>query len=193
MPFFLVQNIIYKGYCVPPSYHTNFYSKILNWVNRFVQARFLNNISQSYSVAHWQSVCFSPRGSPVQILRLENSGKRKKVLQSVYSESKGPTGRSQIFQMLSDSPIAYSLEPTTALAFRGGPNIRATWPTSRSLLLKCESNLIYKVKPSFQSCIWNFLTSKFLGQVQYDVTIYIECSFLIWFLCQNQLFTSGIS
>ena len=67
----------------------------------------------------------------------------------VYSESKGPTGRSQIFQMLSDSPIAYSLEPTTALAFRGGPNIRATWPTSRSLLGLWESNLIYVVETSF--------------------------------------------
>jgi hypothetical protein len=54
----------------------------------------------------------------------------------LYSESKGPTGRSQIFQMLSDSTIAYSQEPTTAPAFRGGPNMRSTWPTSQSLLLQ---------------------------------------------------------
>ena len=54
----------------------------------------------------------------------------------LYSESKGPTGRSQIFQMLSDSTIAYSQEPTTAPAFRGGPNMRSTWPTSQSLLQK---------------------------------------------------------
>ena len=61
----------------------NFYSKILNWVNRFVQAQFLTNIPQSYSVAHWQSVCFSPRSSPVQILRPENSGRRKEILECV--------------------------------------------------------------------------------------------------------------
>ena len=34
-------------------YAVNLHSKISNWVNRFVQAQFLNNIPQSYSVAHW--------------------------------------------------------------------------------------------------------------------------------------------
>ena len=60
----------------------------------------------------------------------------ERTFRVLYSESKGPTGRSQIFQMLSDSTIAYSQEPTTAPAFRGGPNMRSTWPTSQSLLLK---------------------------------------------------------
>ena len=101
----------------------NFYIKILNWANRFVQAQFFNNISQSCSVAHRQSVCFSPQSSPVQILRLENSGKRKEILQSVYSESKGPNGRSQIFQMLSDSPIAYSQSPPL-LCFQRRPQYK---------------------------------------------------------------------
>ena len=52
----------------------NFYSKILNWVTRFVHSQFLNIISQSYSLADWKSVRFPPQSSP------ENSGRRKDIL-----------------------------------------------------------------------------------------------------------------
>ena len=43
----------------------------MDWIDAFVQAQFFNYIYQSYSVAHWQSVCFSSRRSLVRIPRLE--------------------------------------------------------------------------------------------------------------------------
>ena len=145
MPLFLVQNIISHGYYVPTSYHTNFYSKILNWVNRFVQARFLNDISRSSLV---ECLLLTPRFPGSNPETGEFWEEEESFIDCVLWDKRAQRAQ-QIFQMLSDYPIAYSLEPTIALTFRGGPIIIATWPTYRLLLLKCESNLIYNVEPSF--------------------------------------------
>ena len=112
--------------------------KIFTLAHCFFQVLFLLLLEQKFLVAHCQRVRFLSQRFQVRILEFSECKERRFCV--VFLDSKGPTGRRQVSQILSDSPIAFhgsSMGSTTTplcTRFRRGPQQRSPCLTSRPLL-----------------------------------------------------------